>query len=280
MKDNRNTTILRIIIFLIITFLPAYIFQIDTTQSLRLKSYTGTITIMLYPAIASIITQLITRQKERDNFLHINLKGNGRYYIFSLSVPVIFGIIGEIIFVLLFVRNYNLSSAIEFNGGGLTVTATILFSLMLCFPQFFMGFGEEFGWRGYLTPELEKLVPEPVAVIITGIVWGLWHAPLVAKGYNWGTDYPPFVRIIMMCVSCVLMSFILTWLTKKTTSVYPASLFHIVLDVMMSPVSNVIIGDSTATENHSFASAFIFMIILPSITLICCELTDRKILKP
>ena len=143
-----------------------------------------------------------------------------------------------------------------------------------------MGFGEEFGWRGYLTPELEKLVPEPVAVIITGIVWGLWHAPLVAKGYDWGTDYPPFVRIIMMCISCVLMSFILTWLTKKTASIYPASLFHIVLDIMMSPISAVIIGDSTATENHSFASAFIFMIILPSITLICCELTDRKILKP
>lgn len=280
MTDEKKTTVLRIVIFLIITFVPAYIFQIFfSDDTATLKSYTGTITIMLYPAIASIITQLITKEKDRNNFLHINLKGNERYYIFSLIVPVVFGIVGGFIFVLLFVKDYNFSSAIELNGGWLTVTATILFSLMLCFPQFFMGFGEEFGWRGYLTPELEKLVSEPTAVIITGIVWGLWHAPLVAKGYDWGTDYPlfPYLGIVLMCLSCIIMSFILTWLTKKTDSVYPASIFHIILDVMMSTVSTVIIGDTAETEKHSFVSALIFMIILPLLTLILCCLENRKV---
>jgi membrane protease YdiL (CAAX protease family) len=45
-------------------------------------------------------------------------------------------------------------------------------------------FGEEFGWRGYLLPRLAPL-GGAWAAILTGVVWGLWHAPLIVlSGYN------------------------------------------------------------------------------------------------
>ena len=49
------------------------------------------------------------------------------------------------------------------------------------------GFGEEFGWRGYLLPKLMPL-GKWKAYTLVGIIWGLWHAPLVLAGFN----YPGF----------------------------------------------------------------------------------------
>ena len=49
------------------------------------------------------------------------------------------------------------------------------------------GFGEEFGWRGYLLPKLMPL-GKWTAYALVGIIWGLWHAPLILAGFN----YPGF----------------------------------------------------------------------------------------
>ena len=50
------------------------------------------------------------------------------------------------------------------------------------------GFGEEFGWRGYLLPKLMPL-GKWKAYALVGIVWGLWHAPLIMAGFNY-PGYP------------------------------------------------------------------------------------------
>jgi uncharacterized protein len=43
---------------------------------------------------------------------------------------------------------------------------------------------EEWGWRGWLLPALLPLGRWP-AILLTGVVWGLWHAPIVLLGYNY-----------------------------------------------------------------------------------------------
>ena len=44
--------------------------------------------------------------------------------------------------------------------------------------QMIFTFGEEFGWRGYLLPRLAPLGGISAA-IITGVIWGLWHTPVI-----------------------------------------------------------------------------------------------------
>ena len=39
---------------------------------------------------------------------------------------------------------------------------------------------KELGWRGYLLPKLMPL-GEKKALLISGLIWGLWHAPQVLK---------------------------------------------------------------------------------------------------
>ena len=85
-------------------------------------------------------------------------------------------------------------------------------------------FGEEFGWRGYLLPRLAPLGGINAA-IITGVIWGLWHAPIIVlDGYN----YPghPWVGIGVMVIFTVALGMVFAWLRFRSGSVWPAVIGH------------------------------------------------------
>jgi hypothetical protein len=64
------------------------------------------------------------------------------------------------------------------------------------------GFGEEMGWRGYLLPKLMPL-GKTRAYILVGVLWGLWHAPLIAVGFNY-PGYPVWGIFFMIAMTTAL----------------------------------------------------------------------------
>lgn len=84
-------------------------------------------------------------------------------------------------------------------------------------------FGEEYGWRGWLADELRPLGPV-VANVITGILWGLWHTPLILLGFN----YAPYNRLgpAFMVVFCVAFSFVLWRAREVTGSLLAPAILH------------------------------------------------------
>ncbi|MDN6637832.1 MAG: CPBP family intramembrane metalloprotease, partial [Yaniella sp.] len=84
--------------------------------------------------------------------------------------------------------------------------------------------GEEIGWRGWLTPQLLPLGAIPT-IAITGVIWGLWHTPLILLGHNY-PHLPGWQAVIFMVVFCILIGGILAWLSIRTRSVWPAALGH------------------------------------------------------
>jgi membrane protease YdiL (CAAX protease family) len=85
-------------------------------------------------------------------------------------------------------------------------------------------FGEELGWRGWLLPKLMPLGAIP-AILISGVMWGLWHAPLVLLGYNYPTASGA-LGVIMMIGMCIIVGAIFGWLRLRSESVWPAALAH------------------------------------------------------
>lgn len=114
-------------------------------------------------------------------------------------------------------------------GGEVIPTGAIIaiqVSLALIFAPFInvlFALGEELGWRGFLLPHLMPL-GQWKAMLISGIIWGLWHAPAVMQGLN----YPgyPVLGIFMMIVFCILLSMIFSWLYLNTKSPWVAALAH------------------------------------------------------
>ena len=127
-----------------------------------------------------------------------------------------------------------------------------------------------------MMPKLKSLMGRYPALIVGGVIWGLWHAPLTCIGHNFGTDYPgfPYVGIIIMCLYCILLGGILTYVTEKTGSVWPAAFLHGVNNASPS-----ILAAFMNAEKLSQVSLFkqIVCMVIPFV-LICLilELRGRK----
>ncbi len=84
-------------------------------------------------------------------------------------------------------------------------------------------FGEEYGWRGYLQTELTRLGRKR-GVLLLGIIWGIWHWPVIWMGYNYPDQ--PILGSIMMVAYCVGLAYFLAYAVFKSKGVWTASYLH------------------------------------------------------
>ncbi len=112
----------------------------------------------------------------------------------------------------------------------LPVNGPLLLLMMLgssaiagCTVNFLFAMGEELGWRGLLFHSTHRfgLLKQ---VLFTGVVWGLWHAPLIHHGLN----YPghPWGGIAFMCLFTTGLALPLAWVRFRTHCVWSAGMLH------------------------------------------------------
>lgn len=111
--------------------------------------------------------------------------------------------------------------------------ATIFLNAVIIGP--FLGliitFGEEYGWRGYLQSELVHL-GRIRGVGLLGIIWGVWHWPIIWMGYN----YPgqPVLGPLLMTAYTVALSYFLAYAVFKSKGVWTAAYLHALNNQAMS----------------------------------------------
>ena len=88
---------------------------------------------------------------------------------------------------------------------------------------FILAAGEEFGWRGFVLPQLLGRLPALGVAVILGVIHAAYHLPLwVAPGFP-----PPSYSLLAFLVSSLAFGVIWTWLYQNTKgSVLLATLFH------------------------------------------------------
>lgn len=83
--------------------------------------------------------------------------------------------------------------------------------------------GEEIGWRGFLVQALAPLGKWTCA-LVTGVIWGVWHAPLLLLGYNFQDR--GIGGILLMVLFCIPVGAFFMWLRMRSETVWPAAIAH------------------------------------------------------
>ena len=188
-----------------------------------------TAAMMFFPAVGVLLTRLVTREGFKNSMLRLNLRGNVRYYLVACFAPLVLTLIGTVAYYICFPSDFSLA---EFRGADMTKIGMMLVAIVLVILSPFLNFipalGEEWGWRGYLLPKVAERMKFLPATLLTGFIWGIWHAPIVVAGHNYGFGYSgyPWLGIVAMCIFCIVAGILLSYLTLRTKSCLPAALAH------------------------------------------------------
>ena len=150
------------------------------------------------------------------------------------------------------------------------IAGTLISGLIAgCTVNAVASFGEEYGWRNYLVDALRGQLFWKAALFI-GIVWGIWHAPLILLGHNY--PHHPVAGVGMMCVMCILLGVLELWSVLKTGSVIPAAMMHGTVNAITGTSMFLINGGSDLTVGMQGLSGIIAM----AITIAVIYFYDRR----
>ena len=239
----------RIVLFLLIAFgfswlvaLPLYLSDAKGLMTIIAPIY------MFGPLVATVVLMLRYRDFSwRD--IGVNLKFN-KWWIIGWIFPAVFVILATLVSLLMpgvefapdlsgFMERLSRYASpeeveaarlqLKFMTGPMAVAYFLLAMVVGATFNAIFAFGEEAGWRGYLYKELRQWGFWKMALLV-GVVWGLWHAPVILKGLN----YPdhPVIGVFMMTLFTTLLSPIFFFLREKSGSVLVPAISHGTLNAL------------------------------------------------
>lgn len=209
---------------------------------------------MFFPLIGALVANRACGQDGRiDLCLRPRIDGNIRFYLAAWFMPALVTLLGCVVFFaakpdvfdptmtgfLAQIQSAaaasgdaaaNMPSAQELASMAPLLLVSAIFAALTLAPfiNAIPAFGEEAGWRGMLFPTLCDLMPARTAAVASGAIWGIWHAPIIAMGHNYGMAYPgfPWTGILVMTAACTAMGVCMAYLRQHTQSVWPCALAH------------------------------------------------------
>jgi membrane protease YdiL (CAAX protease family) len=203
-----------IITFVVLAFALSTVGYVATVASGE-----ASVLLLVAPALAALITRYLFQRNVRGFAWQLP---KPRAAVSAYLLP--FLVSGSVFIAAWLVFGYyttdNTDTAVL---QGLVISATVGFLAAAAF-----GFGEELGWRGFLVPELAKITGFTNVALISGVIWALWHWPLILFAAD-VTDFdkaPAWFTLPAFSITIVAAGTVLAWLTLRTRSIWPAVIMH------------------------------------------------------
>jgi membrane protease YdiL (CAAX protease family) len=221
----------KILVFLFLTFAFSSIFYYLILSSGSLHPYS--FGIMWCPGLAAILTQLIFQRSLRGLGWQA---GKPKYWLWSYGLPILYGaVVYGIVWLtglgrlVPFERVYQAAEQMN-----IEVRSPVIFLIVYILGMGTIGvivnmtsaLGEEIGWRGFLVPELYREFSFAKTALISGIIWAVWHSPVILfADYN-NTGVSTWYGLTCFAVMVIGMSFAFAWLRLKSGSLWTAVILH------------------------------------------------------
>ncbi|CEO12510.1 membrane spanning protein [[Clostridium] sordellii] len=166
--------------------------------------------------------------------LYITLSNKSEFEVLNLSLTKNFKTVLFVVLIFVLIKLVGgipdfLSMQIESGYIGKNIIMILISLVSNFFIGFSLFFGEEFGWRYFLQPRLQKLYGKKIGVLICGSIWGIWHLPLCITLYSPKT---PIYCIINHLAYCILLGIFLGYTYMKTKNLWAPILIHLVNNVI------------------------------------------------
>ncbi len=244
-----------IITFITITFLLSGVFYYFIINGDSLTTGMGmyTLGLMWCPGIAAIITLLTSKKSIKE----IGWKwGKTKFQLQSYLLPFLYALIGYSLIWWTGWGKFHDATFVSMVADrlGMQGQSESLVILIYVMQEAILGviigaifaLGEEIGWRGFLTPTLYKSYGFTKTSVITGLIWGIWHLPLII----W-SDYNNNTAVWYSCICFMILilnvSFIFTWYRIKSGSIWTAVLLHASHNVFVQSIFTPLTADTGLT---------------------------------
>lgn len=91
--------------------------------------------------------------------------------------------------------------------------------------------GEEYGWRYFLQPILQKKYGLRRGVLLLGLIWGVWHLPVQMIYYSTPQWY---FNLGMQIITCVSLGVFYGWAYLKTDNIWLPVILHYLNNAIVS----------------------------------------------
>ena len=109
---------------------------------------------------------------------------------------------------------------IIFSKNAPALWGSVLLNLILSFVMFL---GEEYGWRYYLQPRMQKRFGTALGTILLGIAWGLWHCGADFMYYSSETGIQ---MLVVQMIACISMGIFFGYAYMKTNNIWVPVAMH------------------------------------------------------
>jgi len=148
------------------------------------------------------------------------------------------GILMVLLFTVLYLARTLLPAVIEYSVTDSISEFTEQYAELLKTPTFYLAIvslpfnypltiiaflGEEYGWRVYLQPIMQKKFGMRPGIILLGVVWGLWHTPVDLFFYT--EDSAPQM-LIGQIITCVAIAIFFGFVYLKTENIWICVCMH------------------------------------------------------
>lgn len=231
--------------YIILTFALGWALQIFASVAYKNGSPSAFSQILSFSMFAPFVAVLLSKISVKESGLKLKIKGNILMILSAWFAPALLTALGALIYFLVMPDRLDLSFSYvtlsyteemlqQIYDAGYTIPSLIALQALqaVSWAPIINGvfaFGEEIGWRGAMYPMLKEKFGVNKGRIIGGIIWGIWHWPvMILAGYEYGFDYWgfPIVGMLLFCIFTTVFGIFLDAVYEKSDCIWIPSVAH------------------------------------------------------
>jgi uncharacterized protein len=280
----KNVPMKRLLLYLLLTFILTYGFGLYAYGKGGIDQFPAVIPLQMFiPGVLALLVVLLYKEKPVKNVLGFHLPGLkylswGGLLIFLVMVSSFY--ISSLITTDYFLTLDTISAKLSRANIPLKLDSPIMSIAFLIFLNVVIGaivnlplmLGEEIGWRAFMTPRLVAYFGER-GHIVAGVIWSLWHAVIIAQGFN----YPgsPVLGNLLFIAYCIPVGYLFYFFYQKSGSVFVPAFLHGIMNKTAGTFMDFFV-DKDKVNPLITSPAGVVGIILFSIAALAVYIYERK----